>query len=568
MYFVCIDIGIDKTTVSRSPGYNGAAVSQVALRNANCDFEKFIETEICKRDDKWTIVSSHQDHASNQVNRNFFGCPWEMTVKERGPMREFANLIFDAILNNDSDLHYNSITKEKNFVLGVTCTSDWIYSFSDAEQQYIDFLKYECGLPIDCCLDRSNAIYNSRYNIFKENDSVLIIDVGSSTIDFSIYVKSRCISSCCYGANVGTHSIVDILIRHILHDGNNAENLQKLIEFRNSMGYDGDILSKLSLYVQTSVERYFLEKQYAFSLRLSYNELTPGWSGSPWDVCIAFYASKNEFDKIITRYIASVNNTLANAKIRLNQNGIIPNQVIISGNTAGVMFIRDYVAQVFDVYPNINCLPETDASNGMAIWMSNNYKYQNSRDNSCSTPSKLNTLVIDVDWIELNFYTYLGSYFDRVLSWCTNLGVHRISDVLSKEIFNYNSNKKIIEHCKKKGLSGNINIEPSIQKELRAHYMENKDDFQIQVECSILVPQWSGSKWDCIEFNATKDKYEQLISGYKKDVESELLQAKYKFELRGVNVERVLIQGNWKMVNFIKDYIEDIFKIKVESSIV
>ena len=67
---------------------------------------------------------------------------------------------------------------------------------------------------------------------------------------------------------------------------------------------------------------------------------------------------------------------------------------------------------------------------------------------------------------------------------------------------------------------------------------------------------------------ATKDKYEQLISGYKKDVESELLQAKYKFELRGVNVERVLIQGNWKMVNFIKDYIEDIFKIKVESSIV
>ena len=242
--------------------------------------------------------------------------------------------------------------------------------------------------------------------------------------------------------------------------------------------------------------------------------------------------------------------------------------MIISGNTAGVMFIRDYVAQVFDVYPNINCLPETDASNGMAIWMSNNYKYQNSRDNSCSTPSKLNTLVIDVDWIELNFYTYLGSYFDRVLSWCTNLGVHRISDVLSKEIFNYSSNEKIIEHCKKMGLSGNINIEPSIQKELRAHYMENKDDFQIQVECSILVPQWSGSKWDCIEFNATKDKYEQLISGYKKDVESELLQAKYKFELRGVNVERVLIQGNWKMVNFIKDYIEDIFKIKVESSIV
>ena len=190
-------------------------------------------------------------------------------------------------------MHYNSITKEKNFVLGVTCTSDWIYSFSDAEQQYIDFLKYECGLPIDCCLDRSNAIYNSRYNIFKENDSVLIIDVGSSTIDFSTYVKSRCISSCCYGANVGTHSIVDILIRHILHDGNNAENLQKLKEFRNSMGYEGDILTQLSLYVQTQVEGYFIECRDNFRLLLPYEELTPNWPGPVWDICIAFEASKD-----------------------------------------------------------------------------------------------------------------------------------------------------------------------------------------------------------------------------------------------------------------------------------
>ena len=190
-------------------------------------------------------------------------------------------------------MHYNSITKEKNFVLGVTCTSDWINSFSDAEQQYIDFLKYECGLPIDCCLDRSNAIYNSRYNIFKENDSVLIIDVGSSTIDFSTYVKSRCISSCCYGANVGTHSIVDILIRHILHDGNNAENLQKLKEFRNSMGYEGDILTQLSLYVQTQVEGYFIECRDNFRLLLPYEELTPNWPGPVWDICIAFEASKD-----------------------------------------------------------------------------------------------------------------------------------------------------------------------------------------------------------------------------------------------------------------------------------
>ena len=569
MYFVGINIGIDKTTVSRSPGYNGEQVSQITLNPYSHESlgSKRIDTAICKINGEWSLVYGHHDYRKPNVIYNFFGCPWQMTVKERDPMREFANLIFDAILNNDSDLHYNSITKEKNFVLGVTCPSDWIRCFVDAEQQYLDFFKYECGMPIDCCFDRSNA-YTSRYNIFNKNDSVLIIDVGSSTIDFSTYVKSRCISSCCWGTNAGSHSIVDILIRYILQHGENAVNLRKLVEHKSSMGLKGDVLAQLSLYIQEQVEIYFREKCDAFGLSLHYRDLTSNWPGPLWDVCVEFEASKDEFDKIITGYIASVNNTLANAKIRLNQNGIIPNQVIISGNTAGVMFIRDYVAQVFDVYPNINCLPETDASNGMAIWMSNNYKYQNSRENACNAPRQLNTLVIDVDWIELNFYTYLDSYFNRGLSWRTNQGVHRMNDVLSKAIFNHDSNKKIIEHCKQMGLLGNINIEPTIQKELKEYYIENKDVFQIRAECSRLVPQWSGSKWDYIEFNATKDKYEQLISGYKKDVESELLQAKYKFELRGVNVERVLIQGNWKMINFIQDYIEDIFKIKVESSIV
>ena len=568
MYFVGINIGIDKTTVSRSPGYNGAPVSHIPLKLANCNNEKSIETALCKEDGKWSLNYSHQDYLRHNVISNFLGCPWKMTVKESEPMREFANLIFKAILQHDSDLFYNQTSKEKNFVLGITIPSDWVRYSLDAEQQYINFFKYECGLPVDCCMSRSNAIYNSRYNKFNINDSVLIIDIESGTMDFSTYVKSKCVQDCCWGGNVGTNKIVDILITRILQYGNNAQNLHKLKEFRNSTGLHGDVLAELSLFVQERVERYFIEKQVAFYLRIDYIELTSNWSGAPWDVCIEFEASREEFNEIIAEYIASANNTLVNAKIKLNQNGIIPNQVIISGNTTGVMFIRDYVAQVFDVYPNINCLPETDASNGMAIWMSNNYKYQNSRENACNAPCQLNTLVIDVDWIELNFYTYLDSYFNRGLSWCTNQGVHRMNDVLSKAIFNYDSNKKIIEHCKQMGLLGNINIEPTLQKELKEYYIENKDVFQIRAECSILVPQWSGSKWDYIVFNAAKDKYEQLISGYKKDVESELLQAKYKFELRGVNVERVLIQGNWKMVNFIKDYIEDIFKIKVESSIV
>lgn len=561
MYFVGINIGIDKTTVSRSPGYNGAAVSQIALKNVRRPEGKSIDTAICKNDGEWSLGFIWY----NVIN-NFFGCPWKMTVKESEPMREFANLIFNAILQHDSDLFYNQTSKEKNFVLGITIPSDWVRYSLDAEQQYINFFKYECGLPVDCCMSRSNAIYNSRE--FNINDSVLIIDIESGAIDFSTYVKSKCVQACCWGGNVGTQKIVDILITSILQYGNNAQNLRKLKEFRNSKGLHGDVLAVLSLFVQVQVEKYFLEKQDAFMLHLRYCELTPNWPGPPWDICVEFEASKDEFDKIITRYIASVNNTLANAKIRLNQNGIIPNQVIISGNTAGVISIGEYVCRVFDVRPNINCDSEFDASNGISVWMSNNYKHQNIRENVCTVPNPSKTLVIDVDWIELNFYTNLGSGYDRKLSWNTNLGAHRIIDILYREIFNNNSNKNLIEHIRQIGLSGDINLEPIIQQELRNYYLGNKEVFQIHAECSMLVPQWPGSNRDCIDFSATQEEYEQLISIYKKVVESELLKVKYKFKQRGVDIERVLVQGNWKIINFIKDYIKNIFKIKVEDSIV
>ena len=563
MYFVGINIGIDKTTVSRSPGYNGAAVSQIALKNVRRPEVKSIDTAICKNDGEWSLGSIRY----NVIN-NFFGCPWKMTVKESEPMREFANLIFNAILQHDSDLFYNQTSKEKNFVLGITIPSDWVRYSLDAEQQYINFFKYECGLPVDCCMSRSNAIYNSRYNEFNINDSVLIIDIESGTIDFSTYVKSKCVQACCWGGNVGTQKIVDILITRILQYGNNAQNLRKLKEFRNSKGLHGDVLAVLSLFVQVQVETYFIEKHDAFVLLIPYIELTQSWPGAPWDLCIEFEASREEFNEIIAEYIATVNNTLVNAKIKLNQNGIAPNKVILSGNTAGVIFIREYAWRVFDVKPNINCDSEFDASSGISVWMSNNYKHQNIRERVCAVPNPSITLVIDVDWIGLNFYTNLGYGYDRELSWNTNLGAHLINDILSREIFNKNSNKNLIEHIRQIGLSGDINLEPIIQQELKDYYLGNKDVFQIHAECRMLVPQWPGSNRDCIDFSVTQEEYEQLISSYKKVVEYELLKAKYKFEQRGVDIEQVLVQGNWKFINFIKDYIKDIFKINVEDSIV
>ena len=371
MYFVGINIGIDKTTVSRSPGYNGEQVSQIILNQHLHGGlgSKIIDTAICKNNGEWSLVHYVKDFRSDDIRSGFKGPISRLNPNTREALRVFVKLIFHNILIYDTDLRYNS-PDDKNFELGIACPSQWEREDLNAQQEYLNFFRYECGVPVDFCMKEDDAKYYSRCERFNRDESVLVIDIGTSVIDFSTYVKSKCVYECCWGINLGTHHIVDGLLGRIIKDSNNAENLQKLKEFRNSMGYDGDILAQLSLYVQTQVEeRFLIGRQNAFRLLLHYNELTQNWPGPVWDICIAFEASKDEFNKIIAGYTSAVHNALVNTKIRLDRCGITPTNVLLSGSCTGVSLIREYVEQVFNTKIVIDPQPEFSISNGIALYM-------------------------------------------------------------------------------------------------------------------------------------------------------------------------------------------------------
>ena len=366
MYFVGINIGQDVTTVSRSPGYNGAPVSQIALKPANNNEGKKIVSAVCRKNNQWSLVYGKQDYKLEDIREGFKGRISKMTARDKESMREFAKLIFATILKNDTDLEYNS-PDDKNFELGIACPSDWIREDANSQQEYLNFFREECGVPVDFCMKEDDAIYYSRCERFNVDDSVLVIDIGTSVIDFSTYVKSKCVNECCWGINLGTHHIVDALLGHILKDSNNAENLQKLKEFRNFIGFDGDILAELSLYVQTEVEEFFLEERDSFTLFLTYDELTPRWPD--WNYAIIFHASKDEFYKIISSYTSAVTNALSNTKNRLEQNRITPNRILLSGDESSMAFIREYAEQIFGVEVDIDPQLEWSISNGIALYM-------------------------------------------------------------------------------------------------------------------------------------------------------------------------------------------------------
>ena len=365
MYFIGIDFGHGETTVSRAPGYNGAPVSQIAIRTANNNEDKKIVSAICKKDGEWSLVYGSQDYRDD-VREGFKGRISKMSDRDKESMREFAKLVFKTILQNDTDLQYES-ADEKNFELGIACPSDWVREDPNAQQEYLDFFRNECGLPVDHCIKESDAAFFTKFEKYGQNDNVFVIDLGSSTIDFTTYSGSKCISSCCWGANLGAHLIEDALMPHILQTGMNEQNLKTLKDYKTRKGYYGDIESAISLFVRAEKERFYTNRQDIYSFCVRYDELTP-WDGNQWDVCFGYSVSKEDFERIVSHYMRSINEVLNNAKARLGQNGIFPNRVMLSGGASRMPFIKEYAESIFNVTVDVDQQPECVVSNGIALY--------------------------------------------------------------------------------------------------------------------------------------------------------------------------------------------------------
>ena len=367
MYFVGIDFGHGETTVSRVPGYNGAPVSQIAIKPSNNNEGKKIVSAVCRRNNQWSLVYGKQDYKLEDIREGFKSRISKMTAKDKESMREFAKLIFATILKNDTDLEYNS-PDDKNFELGIACPSDWIREDANSQQEYLNFFREECGLPVDHCIKESDAAFFTKFSRYTSNDKVFVIDLGSSTIDFTTYSESKCISKCCWGANLGAHRIEDALMPHIYGFAKNRENVARLKQFKANNGLIDNVEAAISLFVRSAKEEFYTENRDSFKLRIDYNDLTSRWAGDEWECCIRYNPSRDELNRIIANYMQSIYETLQNARIKLNTNGITPNRILLSGGASRMPFIQEYAEQIFGVRVDVDPQPECVVSNGIALY--------------------------------------------------------------------------------------------------------------------------------------------------------------------------------------------------------
>lgn len=374
IFFVGIDFGHGETSVSRVPGTNGQKVSRVPLRISGDFSDQKVFSAICRSDNgEWQFIWSKDDLKRPNVMEGFKGMIKNLPEAKRGALREFAKLVFKTILENDSELKYNPKTGEANFVICIANPSDWRRQDPSNPKEYLSFFQKEAGIkPAKMCINESDAAFYTKFEDYSPSDKVFVIDIGSSTIDFTTYHNSICIHECCWGHNLGAHLVEDKLVEYGYSDAEerveNTENMLLVTNEREKL-HLGQAESALSLAARFEKESYFTRVQNGattYNLEVKVRELVPNW---PKKTQIAFSViiDSSDVEIVIKDYISDLAMALSNAVKKLQSYGISPNKVLLSGGASRMPFVKDLTVHAF---PNAKVIrdnyPEWVVSDGAA----------------------------------------------------------------------------------------------------------------------------------------------------------------------------------------------------------
>lgn len=262
MFYIGIDFGHGETSVSRVPGTNNQPVSRIPLRiSGNFAEQKVYSAIYLDNDGKWQFVGSEEDLKRPEIKEGFKGMIHALDDDKREALCEFAKLVFKAILDNDKELHYNPETGDANFVICIANPSDWRRQNPNNPKEYLTFFQEEAGIkPAKMCINESDAAFYTKFKGYVPSDKVFVIDLGSSTIDFTTYQNSICNRECCWGANLGAHLVEDKLVEYGYTSAEEKEENTKgmlLVQEEREKLHMGTADSALSLAARFEKEAYF-----------------------------------------------------------------------------------------------------------------------------------------------------------------------------------------------------------------------------------------------------------------------------------------------------------------------
>ena len=330
MYLIGIDFGHGETTASLyDTESRRGTVERLHILDGNTPESCKVESAVCRNKETgdWQFAKDIRDYALPDFTLHFKAPMNEITPKNKEAFAAFIKLVFEHILENRNDLHYNPITGERNFELYAACPSCWEIS------QILEYKKFISDIiPVDWIIKESDAAY-FKFNVEKKSDqnfsdsSVLVIDIGSSTIDFTAYDTNVPKTIPPYGEKHGASAVENLIYKYFdEYDANfkKAKQDAKVICASHNLNWHNAVVH----YIKNAKEYFYTNKSDVCLLDLSNRSIYYTVGSRIFD---SYPLEKEQLeDEILVPYRKTLFQDLNAEKLRLENKQIGTHLVVIT----------------------------------------------------------------------------------------------------------------------------------------------------------------------------------------------------------------------------------------------
>lgn len=367
MYLIGIDFGHGETTASYYDTENpNKGVQRLHILDGNKDEDSKVESAVCrdKQTGKWRFAVNADDYSSPDFSIQFKAPMDEITAGKKEAFSAFIRLVFEHILKNQDFLKYNPQTGEKNFRMYIACPSGWGKKEDDTQIQ--EYRKFVSGIiPVEWVIKESDAAYfkfKAEKNI-PANSTVLVIDIGSSTIDFTYYGMkvNGADSSLSDGQKHGASMVERSICKYFKENDKDYQEAEKDASKYPKVKW----LDAVTHYVKKQKEDFYTNMYNALGLDITNNTISPLLTKKRIFDAVSLEKEKLEneiladYKKLLIDDFKSVHNSLENVS-----------EVILTGGASRMPWLRELTIQVFGSNVNIykDEIPSYVVSDGIAAY--------------------------------------------------------------------------------------------------------------------------------------------------------------------------------------------------------
>lgn len=276
-------------------------------------------------------------------------------AKKREAYTEYIKQIYACLLKHNTALKVDN-NGDTNFYLCIACPTKWNQDDKDAYIKFFNNALAEFGIEVMWVINESDAAYFTHGSIDEYADKcVLIIDYGSSTIDYTVVHQGKKISDDNWSNRLGASHVEESILNECRdttdYQDKVAATKSKLAE--TNMNYI-DITSCINFQIRKAKEYSVTYGNYP-NLEVNYNLIGEQTNYGSTD---AFKAEKRKYkfeiecqiDKSIEKYQNKViaDFTQLNAEIQKRIGNQKIDCVILSGGACLMPWVSDVVNEIFE----------------------------------------------------------------------------------------------------------------------------------------------------------------------------------------------------------------------------